>query len=363
MMNILHLNAGNESGGGLTHIIALMKILSEKGHQTELVVFEDGPVAKAARENCLKVTVLAQKSRFDFSPLKKLQLIIENNKIDIVHTHGPRANFMYSKISQKMKAKWVVTVHSDPTLDFMGNCFKGVLLGWLNLKSLRHADHFLTVTARFIPILKNKVGIDTKKISVARNGLSFLDNIPDKIKHDKFNVITVGRLHPVKNHILLMDAFLRADLPMSELTIVGDGVLFDEMHEWIKSHNAEKKIRLVGFKTQDEINQMYQRMDLAILSSQSESFPLVLLEAINQGVPIISTDVGDVEAMFPINKEYLVQPNQVEALETAIVQAYEANKNGQLVKQMGIQRAYMVNNFSEEKFYESVYNGYISAQE
>lgn len=361
-MNILHINAGNELGGGLTHIIALMKILSKKGHQTELVVFEDGPVANAARKNNLKVTVLVQKSRFDFSPLKKLQLIIKHNKIDIVHTHGPRANFMYAKISQKVPAKWVVTIHSDPTLDFMNTGFKGKILAWLNLKSLRKADHFLTVTDRFIPILKDKAGIDVEKISVARNGLDFLDKIPVGIKHDNFNVINVGRLHPVKNQKILMEAFIKADLPMSVLTIVGDGSLFDEMQDWVKTHNFEQRIRLLGYKTQDEINDLYRKMDIAVLSSRSESFPLVLLEAINQGVPIISTDVGDVDAMFPMNREYLVQPNQVDSLKNAILKAYNAKIHGQLVKQMESQRLYIVKNFSEDNFYQSVYEGYLAAR-
>ena len=50
---------------------------------------------------------------------------------------------------------------------------------------------------------------------------------------------------------------------------------------------------------QKEIKQLYQTMDLAVLSSYSESFPLVLLEAADNLLPLLTTDVGGVEALIP----------------------------------------------------------------
>lgn len=51
-MNILHINAGNEYGGGMYHVVSLVKQLCQRGVNSKLVVFEDGPVAQHARTRC-----------------------------------------------------------------------------------------------------------------------------------------------------------------------------------------------------------------------------------------------------------------------------------------------------------------------
>ncbi|WP_460593477.1 glycosyltransferase, partial [Escherichia coli] len=54
-----------------------------------------------------------------------------------------------------------------------------------------------------------------------------------------------------------------------------------------------------GFMTHHQLSGLYKRIDLAVLTSYSESFPLVLLEATDNLIPILSTDVGDIHKMIP----------------------------------------------------------------
>ena len=85
--------------GRKTHIISLLDQFPTG--EVELAVFEDGIVAKEARELGIKVHVFSQKSRYDLSILKNISEFINNEKFDIVHTHGPRANFYVSLMKRE----------------------------------------------------------------------------------------------------------------------------------------------------------------------------------------------------------------------------------------------------------------------
>ncbi len=69
--------------------------------------------------------VFLKKSRYDLSILKNISEFINKEKFDVVHTHGPRANFYVSLMKKRIKAKWVTTIHSDPFQDFTKQGLKG----------------------------------------------------------------------------------------------------------------------------------------------------------------------------------------------------------------------------------------------
>ena len=102
-MRILHMNAGAEDGGGKTHIISLLDQFPDG--EVELAVFEDGIVAKEARELGIKVHVFSQKSRYDLSILKNISEFINKEKFDVVHTHGPEGEFLCFSNEEEIRGK------------------------------------------------------------------------------------------------------------------------------------------------------------------------------------------------------------------------------------------------------------------
>lgn len=136
-MKVLHINAGLENGGGLTHIINLLTEARDEGDDFELLTLAEGPVAKAARIAGINTHVLGAQSRYDLNSLKKLTQFINAGHYDIVHTHGARANMFVSLIHKKITAIWCVTVHSDPYLDFEGRGIIGKIFTKLNLHALK----------------------------------------------------------------------------------------------------------------------------------------------------------------------------------------------------------------------------------
>lgn len=139
-MKVLHVNAGLENGGGLSHIVNLLTEAKQEGKDFELLTLAEGPVAQAAREHGIETHVLGANSRYDLASLKKLTHFINDGDYDIVHTHGARANLFLSLINKKIKATWCITVHSDPYLDFAGRGLLGKIFTSLNIHALRKAD-------------------------------------------------------------------------------------------------------------------------------------------------------------------------------------------------------------------------------
>jgi len=102
------------------------------------------------------------------------------------------------------------------------------------------------------------------------------------------NIISVGRLDKVKGYIDLIKLFSKLDNKEWTLNIVGDGPEYNNLNNQIKELGLENNIKLLGFKTTEELNELYKNSSIYIMTSIEESFGLVLLEAASHGLPIIS---------------------------------------------------------------------------
>ena len=111
-----------------------------------------------------------------------------------------------------------------------------------------------------------------------------------------------GRTEKVKGQDLLLKAIKKINDKNIRLHIAGDGSEFNNLRALARDLGISSQVTFHGFLNQKEIRKLYQKMDLAVLTSYSESFPLVLLEASDNLVPIMSTDVGDIEKMIPSEK-------------------------------------------------------------
>ncbi|KRL59040.1 glycosyltransferase family 4 protein [Latilactobacillus fuchuensis] len=355
-MRVLHINAGLENGGGLSHIIGLLSQFPKD--EVELLTFADGPVAAAAKKKGIKVKIMGKSSRYDFGLLKELVAYINAGDFDLVHTHGARANLFLSLIRNKIKAKWIITVHSDPRLDFMQRGVLGWLFTKLNIRSLKKADGIFAVTQNFKNVLL-ALGIAENKIRVIYNGIRFQTVVPERQPHDKFEIVIVGRLHPVKGHSILLNAFKEAAIKEAQLTIIGEGELKNDLQKLTSDLKIDQQVNFTGMLTQTEINQYYLKTDLAVLSSLSESFPLVLLEAANYGVPVIATDVGDMRQLIPDdNYGWIVPTQDMIALKTALLEAYANWQTGTLQPIGDRLRVHAQANFSIDNLCQSTIKGY-----
>jgi len=124
-----------------------------------------------------------------------------------------------------------------------------------------------------------------------------------------FTFFSAGRLSPEKNHLLLIRSFsvVHSKYPQTRLVIAGDGPLKNQLMNEIQLLGLTESVKLVG-----HTKNPYQLMgcsDCFVLSSDYEGQPMVLLEALVLGVPVVTTSFGSVAGALPPGVGMIVQPS------------------------------------------------------
>lgn len=109
-------------------------------------------------------------------------------------------------------------------------------------------------------------------------------------------LVFVGRLDQQKNPLLLIESLRLsvAAVPNLHLAIVGDGVLRSRVQEVVRAHRLAAQVHLLGVQPPLEIAEILRGADLYVLCSAYEGMPIAMLEALATGLPVVSTDVGEV---------------------------------------------------------------------
>jgi glycosyltransferase involved in cell wall biosynthesis len=134
---------------------------------------------------------------------------------------------------------------------------------------------------------------------------------------DRRVVLSVGRLVPIKNTALLVDAFarLRQTDTSAHLLLVGEGPEQRALHDRASQLGIAGAVTFAGYVPQDQMAPYYRAADLFALASDFDNSPNVVLEAMACGLPVVATDVGGV-AEFVIDDRggALVRRGDMEAM-------------------------------------------------
>lgn len=362
-MKVLHLNAGNETGGGMVHILSLLKELNRD--EFILGVFEEGKLLEKANQLGIKTVLFPQKRKCDLSIVKNIVQFIRKHHIDMYHTHGPRANVIGAMVRLFTPCKWIVTVHSDPRQDFIARGLVGKFFSKLNIFSIRRADHIFAISERFKKILTD-LRIEERKITTIFNGIDFTKPLDPPYKRedlhlnkDSFVIVMVARLEKIKGHHIALKAFKQVlqNCPSSHLLLIGSGSLADELKQKVVKEGLQNQVHFLGYR--EDVERILPVADVLLLSSYSESFPLVILEAARAKIPVITTDVGGVHHLISDKSMgWIVPIGDHEKLKTSLIEAAALKKRGKL-KELG-ERLYKKasENYSIQKFSESIYGAY-----
>lgn len=227
------------------------------------------------------------------------------------------------------------------------------------VKSLRNIDYFMPVSKELADFYKDKVNAKTLYIP------NCLDIYPDKVSElNNLNVISVGRLESEKCFEDLIDLFKdvvewNGD---AKLKIAGSGSQKAFLEEKIKELVLEKNVVLVGNKNKNELGELYLDSSLFVMTSRTESFGLVLVEAGSYGIPVLAYDTaqGAKEIIENNNNGFLIQNRNKEEM---IEKIKEILSDKELAKRLGKNgreksSKYTKDNIAKEwkKFLEDIYD-------
>jgi len=173
----------------------------------------------------------------------------------------------------------------------------------------------------------------------------------------------VGKITEKKGLPYLIRAFTDWSKTESEarLIIVGDGFLRSQCEEETKLLNVKDKISFVGMKSKAEVKNYLKNSDLLVVPSiidslgETEGAPVVVMEAMAAGKPIIASDVGDISEMVNNNSNgIIVQPKDIKALAEALRAIYSKD----CLKKMGKKSLEIVQNYDWKSIGEKYKNAF-----
>jgi glycosyltransferase involved in cell wall biosynthesis len=309
--------------GGLERMAAdLALALRSAGHEVSMYcLFGAGPLAKGLEAGGVPVVEIHKEQRSKIATVRAMAEQLRRDRAQVIHGHNPAVHHFAAA------AKWAVGVpvclntrHSATSST--GAPYQERYFRWAS----RFTDHVVFDCDFVRRALEPRLRYPEAKYSTILNGIRlerFLDHPASPGSAEaRLRFGTVGRLVPAKGHAVLIEAFakLAPRLPEATLQIFGYGALESELRAQIERLGMRGRITLEG-RTNDSAR-VFQALDVFVFSSLNEGLPLVILEAMAAGLPVVSTRVGGVpevapESLFP----WFCEPGSVEGLADAMLRA------------------------------------------
>jgi len=353
LVNIFQLISSAGYFGAENVLVQLSAELGKSGFCNPVIgVFENlqNPhleIIEECRKNEIATNNFRCRGKFDFRTIRELRKFIQQKKIDIVHSHGYKANVYSFLASYGLSTLHVATCHN-----WLGDESKMKFYAALDRFFLRKFDKVIAVSEN-IKQKNIESGVSAEKVTVIQNGISLnrFDNCQsgkDIRKElgitDRSAVIgAVGRLSSEKGHRILLIAgkAIFEQFPEAIFIIVGDGPLKRELQREFNSSS----IIFTGIR--NDIPDLYRCMDFLVLPSLNEGFPMVILEAMASKLPVVATRVGEVPLLINRENGILVEPGDVEGIKQALFYLLENRVIAKGMGQKGYQR--VKDHFSSEK--------------
>ena len=202
------------------------------------------------------------------------------------------------------------------------------------IRSAKNLDYFVLVSKGLQKFYHKKMRTFKCKCIYIPNAI---ENIPrTKSPLTGEHIISVGRLSPEKGYLDLLKIYL--DLKKKKckwhLDIVGDGSERSRLEKFIKENNLENDVTLHGFKNSKEIEKLMQKSSFYVMTSYTESFGIVLLEAMSNGLPCLAFDSaeGAKEVITSGHDGYLIKHRNFKAMEKKIL---DLTKDIDMRKELG----------------------------
>ena len=294
---------------------------------------DEGEMTYLAQDSGIQPLVISEFGREiswfdDFRAFAKLVKTLKAIQPDIVHTHTAKAGTLGRLAA--LLSRVPIRVHT-----FHGHVFKGYFsrmkTWWFILIERclsRITDRIIVLSTRQREELVNvyKIG-PRQKFHIVPLGFDltsfFREPSPGDLRlrlgfdPTDFVIIFAGRLAPVKNPFLAIEAFHQLDLfvqghrrpegPSVILMVIGGGQLSDGLKHHVQEKGLSSKAHFLGWRR--DMADMYAISDVVVLTSLNEGTPVVLIEAMASGKPFIATNVGGVPDLVVGEGKEIFGPN------------------------------------------------------
>lgn len=301
-VRVLHVIESLRSGGAESVIGLLAKHADRTRFEPEAVALAaGGPAEQLIRSEGTTVHILGKRPGIDLRAAGKLRALVRDRRISIIHAHNPIANH-WSILACLFMREAPPIINTEHSVHY-----RGKVRGWYpvarSLLGVRNAA-IVGVCEAVTESNRRIDPLNRRRYRTIYNGIEPLVR-PTAERRDQIRrglgvpagatvIGTVGNLRRAKAYPDFLDAIARLAPrhPGLIVLIAGDGPLRAELEARSASLGLGQYLRWLGRR--NDVVEILPAMDVFVLSSRREGFPMAILEAMSAGVPVVATDVGGV---------------------------------------------------------------------
>ncbi len=369
---ILYIIDSLEFGGGERLVSQLINRLCKDKFMITVACHPTGAFMEKIEGSGVQAKSVDMRNRYSLKVILQLVGLMKRDKIDIVHSLGARADFFARMAAKLARVPVVVSTVAMPVEGFDVGPLRKKVYSFFNRFSERYVDLLIVDSEVTRNILINRRRIPTDKVVRIYNGIELkeyqlgssgksISKIRNEFGIDEgvFLIGAIGRMVWQKGFDYLIEAIpeVSKEYPEARFLLVGDGPLKNELK--VKSIKLKVEDKVVFTRFRKDLKNVLSTIDLLIIPSLQESFPIITLDAMAMAKPIIATRIGGIiEQITDGENGILIPPGDPSALAKAIIVAIN---NKELCRNLGLMaRRRVGESFSLKKMVAEMENVYQS---
>ncbi|MDO9234430.1 MAG: glycosyltransferase family 4 protein [Aquabacterium sp.] len=313
-MRVLHLLSSTGFHGAESMTAELVRQLSILGVEIHVAAFDSGnggntEVLQAVEGHARGVVRIPCQGPLDRRALALMNRYIDEQHIDLVHSHKYKTTFYAMPGRWAGRYRLVTTYHN-----WLMHTRALRLYAFLDKRLARFNDAAIAVSTPVSTELRRFV--TTSKVHQIDNGIDTQHFARQWSKAEAREALGlsptqavigfVGRLSDEKGLPYLIEALRDPALAHTHTLLTGEGDARPALEALIQQAGLQDRVQLLGNRRDTPL--IYAAMDVFVLPSVLEAFPMVLLEAMACGCPVIATDVGEVGRIIEPERTGLIVP-------------------------------------------------------
>lgn len=293
-------------------LLELAVFLRDQGWDSRVVALEGdgvGELIRRASEQGIASEAYVPAGRFGLVPmLRRLREMLAGESRAVVHSHGYKPDILLAALGVPRRLPCLATCHS-----WYRETIRLRALEYLDKRAVRRFDHVIAVSEEIYRDLRSS-RMPEGRLSRIDNGISV--PLVDAHQRDEIRaewnlapgeklIVQIGRLAKSKRNALLLKAV--AGLPSSiavRVVFVGDGEERAALADYARSVGIDHRVIFAGYRR--DATAVMVAADVLAITSNKEGLPIVLLEAMAVGCPIVATAVGAIPQVLSLESAWIV---------------------------------------------------------
>ncbi len=302
-------------GGAQVHVRHLTIALQAQGHSCTVVTSGEGPLIDDLRSHGIPVVLLRHLRRSinpvrDLLALREIRSVIRDLRCDMVATHMSKAGLLGRLAVRPLGIPIVVTAHGwafTPGIPL----FQAALDRKIERALGRLADRFIAVSEFDRRLALNAGVARHDRVVTVHNGVPNIDTrLRANAGRAPVRLVMVARMDPQKDQPTLLRALAQLQEYEWGLELIGDGGNLRRVEDLASKLGIRSRIEFLGQRT--DVEQILAKAQISLLVTNWEGFPIVILEAMRAGLPVVTTSAGgSEEAVVDGETGYLVPRGSV----------------------------------------------------